>query len=59
MFGDVAAYYVKSLVVCVMCTVQSETATLHSAQYTYYQGLDIICSHIFEQSTTTYFKRLF
>jgi len=25
LFGDVAAYYVKSLVVCVRCTVQSET----------------------------------
>jgi len=27
--------------------------------YEYYQGLDIICSHISEQSTTTYFNRLF
>ena len=26
LFGDVAAYYVKSLVVCVRCTVQCETA---------------------------------
>jgi len=25
LFGDVAAYYVKSLVVCVRCIVQSET----------------------------------
>jgi hypothetical protein len=24
LFGDVTAYYVKSLVVCVRCTVQSE-----------------------------------
>jgi len=30
--------------------------TLHSAPYTYYQGLDILCSHISEQSTTTYFN---
>jgi hypothetical protein len=33
--------------------------TLHSAPYTYYQGLDIICSHISEQSKTTYFNQLF
>jgi hypothetical protein len=32
------------------------TIQLHSVPYTNYQGLDIICSHISEQSTTTYFK---
>ena len=31
---------------------------LHSAPHTYYQGLDVICSHISEQSTTTYFNPL-
>jgi hypothetical protein len=30
---------IKSLVVCVQCTVQSESLMLHSAPYTYYQGL--------------------
>jgi len=58
--------------VCVRCTVQSENAdsltlhsvlytysVLHSAPYTYYQVLDIICSHISEQPTTAYFNRLF
>ena len=52
-----AAYYVELLVVCVRCTVQS--LTLHSAPYTFYQELDIICSNISEQSKTTYFNRLF
>ena len=34
LFGDVAAYYVKSLVVCIWCNVQGETES-HSAQCTY------------------------
>ena len=34
LFGDVAAYYVKSLAVCVWYTVQSETAVcmVHCAE---------------------------
>jgi len=43
-----------------LCRVRlSQSLILHSAPYTYYQGLDIICSHISEQSTTTYFNPLF
>ena len=45
------------LLLHVRCSVQSDI--LHSAPYTFYQGLDITCSHISEQSTTTYFNRLF
>jgi hypothetical protein len=33
--------------------------TLRGAPYRYHQGLDLICSHNSEQSTTTYFNRLF
>ena len=33
--------------------------TPHSVPYTYYQGLDIIRSHISEQSMDTYLNRLF
>jgi len=40
-------------------SVQSESLTPHSVPYTYEQGLDIICSHISEQSKTTYFNRMF
>jgi hypothetical protein len=35
------------------------TLCMHSVPYTYYQGLDIIRSHISEQFTTTYFNRVF
>jgi hypothetical protein len=39
--GCVAAHYSKSMLVCVLCAVQSE----HSAQHIHYHGLDITCCH--------------
>ena len=39
--GCVAARYIKSMLVCVLCAVQSE----HSAQHTHYHKLDITCCY--------------
>jgi len=47
LFGLVAAYYLV-LLVCVSCTVQSESLILRYARYTHQQGW-IICGHETEQ----------
>jgi len=42
--GGVAARYIKTMVACVLCAVQSETQS-HSAQHTGHHGLDITHCH--------------
>jgi hypothetical protein len=43
--SGVAAYYVKPMLVCMLCVVQNETLTLHYTLHTHQYRLDIVCCH--------------
>jgi hypothetical protein len=43
-WGGVAEFNIKSMVVCVLCAVRSDTL-LHSTQHTHHHGLDIKFCH--------------
>jgi len=46
--SGVAAYYVKSIVIYMLCAVQDKTELsliLHCTQHTHHYGLDIVCCH--------------
>jgi hypothetical protein len=43
--GGVAAYYVKSIVVCMLCVVRDGSLILHYTKLEHRYGLDVICWH--------------